>query len=75
MKTVTTFFPLWAILFSIVAFYFPETFAAGKPAIVPLLGIVMFGMGITLTFDNFTPIFKQPRLILTGLVLQFLLRF
>jgi len=73
MKTVTTCFPLWAILFSLCAFYFPEPFAAGKPAIVPLLGIVMFGMGITLTFDNFTPIFKQPRLIFTGLILQFFL--
>jgi len=73
MKIITTYFPLWAILLSICAYYSPELFAAGKPAIVPLLGLVMFGMGITLTFDNFTPVFKQPLLIVTGLLLQFIL--
>ena len=43
---VTRLFPIWAVLFSCFAFFFPAPWVALKPAIVPLLGIVMFGMGI-----------------------------
>jgi BASS family bile acid:Na+ symporter len=41
-------FPLWAVLGSLLAYFIPHWFTPWKPAIVPLLGIVMFGMGMTL---------------------------
>lgn len=44
-----------------------------KPAIVPLLGVVMFGMGMTLTWRNFVEVLQRPRVIVVGLVLQYLL--
>ena len=42
-------------------------------AIVPLLGIVMFGMGMTLTFDDFKRVFTKPKLIGLGVSLQYIL--
>ena len=69
VKTVTLF-PLGAIVICIFAILFPEQL---RPLIVPLLGIVMFGMGMTLTPADFLRVFKQPKLIGLGISLQFLL--
>ena len=70
---ITKLFPLWAILFSIVAFYLNNFFSIFRTAIVPLLIIVMFGMGMTLTWDNFRRILKSPLVILLGFSLQYLI--
>ena len=70
---ITKLFPLWAILFSIAAFYLNNFFVIFKSAIVPLLIVVMFGMGMTLTWDNFRRILKSPLVILLGFSLQFLI--
>jgi BASS family bile acid:Na+ symporter len=69
---LTRLFPLWALAFSFAAFARPDVFAGAKPAIVPLLGIVMFGMGITLTPANFTEALRRPRMIGLGVLLQYL---
>ena len=70
---LTTFFPFLAILGVGAAILFPDAFLPLKITIVPLLGLVMFGMGMTLTFANFLEVAKRPILILLGLVLQFLI--
>ncbi len=70
---ITKLFPLWAIVFSLVAFYFSNFFTLFKSAIVPLLIVVMFGMGMTLTWDNFKRIFKSPLVILLGFGLQYMI--
>ncbi len=72
-RKITNFFPLFAILFSIWAYRCPQTFVPMKAFIIPLLALVMFGMGATLTLDNFTSVFKKPRTILLGTGMQFLL--
>lgn len=72
VKTVTLF-PLGAIIICIYAIFFPEQLSPLRPLIVPLLGIVMFGMGITLTPSDFLRVFKQPKLIGLGITLQFFL--
>ena len=73
MLRTVTFFPFGAILVSLIAFYFPETLNSFQSAIVPLLGLVMFGMGMTLTADEFKRVFLRPGIIGLGLLLQFLL--
>lgn len=73
IKRATELFPLWAVLGSVLAFNFPNVFAPLKSIIEPLLGIVMFGMGITLTTDNFSFILKKPSIIIFGICMQFLL--
>jgi len=66
-------FPLWALLISIIAFFFSAPFAALAPIIVPLLAAVMFMMGLTLTEADILRVAKEPKPILVGVVLQFLL--
>lgn len=72
-ELVTAGFPYIAILFSGVAMLFPEYFVPLKPAIVPLLGVVMFGMGMTLTLASFTAVLKRPGVVGLGAALQFVL--
>lgn len=68
-----TFFPVWALLVALVAFYFRQQFAGLEPAIVPLLALVMFMMGLTLSGDDFSRIKSDPRPVLVGVATQFLL--
>ena len=68
----TRLFPLWALLFSLLAYESPELFTGLKSAIVPLLGLVMFGMGMTLTWQNFVAVLKKPRVVGLGILLQYL---
>lgn len=70
---ITRLFPLWAILASLLALLRPDGLTGMKPAIVPLLGLVMFGMGITLTGGNFLTVLQRPLPVLLGVALQFLL--
>ncbi|MBT3033061.1 MAG: bile acid:sodium symporter family protein [Candidatus Thiodiazotropha sp. (ex Lucina pensylvanica)] len=69
---ITRLFPIWALLFSLIAYAEPDLFVDMKPAIVPLLGVVMFGMGMTLTWKNFTDIVKKPVVIGFGVFMQYL---
>lgn len=73
MNRFNALFPLWAVLLAIVAFVFSDQFASLNGLIVPLLSLVMFCMGLALSKDDFLRIGKDPRGVLIGLVLQFLL--
>jgi len=66
-----TGFPILAIIFSIFAARYPEFLVVYKPAIIPLLGIVMFAMGMTLSIEDFKRVLKSPRVIGLGLFLQY----
>lgn len=68
---LTSLFPVWALLLACLAFLRPAWFADLAPGIVPLLGLVMFGMGITLTPASFAAVARRPRLVALGLTLQF----
>ncbi len=62
-----------AVALSIVAFCFPEVFVGQKAAIVPLLMVVMLGMGLTLSWTDFIEVGRRPLLILLGVGIQYLL--
>ncbi len=64
-------FPLWAIALSIIAYRFPAPFVELKSSIIPLLTIIMFSMGLTLSLDDFKRALSMPRLIISGLLLQY----
>ncbi|MEH6502918.1 MAG: bile acid:sodium symporter family protein [Cycloclasticus sp.] len=72
INTLTRLFPVWAILLSVFAYLEPDLFTPLKPSLFFLLGLVMFGMGISLKSGDFIAIIKSPRPILLGLALQFL---
>ena len=73
MAFFNQFFPLWALLLSAVALVFNEPFSSLETAIVPLLAGVMFMMGLTLNKEDFLRISKDPRAVLIGVLLQFIL--
>lgn len=56
---------------TVVALIVPGAFKWVVPQITILLGVVMFGMGMTLRVDDFKEIFKRPRDVLIGLAAQF----
>lgn len=70
---ITALFPLWAMLGVLVAWMLPQWLVPLKVAIVPLLGLVMFAMGMTLTTDDFLTVLRRPFPVMLGVVLQFLL--
>ncbi len=67
----TTLFPVLAILASVVSYRWPAPFAAASGAIVPLLGLIMLGMGLTLTYDNFFQVLRSKKGVVGGVLLQF----
>ncbi|MES1938601.1 bile acid:sodium symporter [Salinisphaera sp. T5B8] len=64
-------FPLLAGALALVAYAAPWLFVPGKPAIVPLLVVIMFGMGLTLMPTDFSRAIARWPVVLLGLVLQF----
>ena len=70
---VSKTFALWVLLFAFLAFVSPEAFLEILGYIPYLLGIVMFGMGITLTFNDFSEVVKHPKSVIVGVVGQFVI--
>ena len=66
-------FALWVLLFAVLAFYAPAQFKWIGPYIVPLLGIIMFGMGLTLSRDDFREVAKRPLDVAIGVLGQFII--
>ena len=60
------------LLTALFALLFPETFSVLKPTMInPLLGVVMFGMGLTLKFEDFKIVFSRPKDVIIGCLAQF----
>jgi len=66
-------FPLCALLISVFGCIRPQPLAALGGWIVPMLGVIMLGMGTTLRPADFVAAAKRPGAVLTGVLLQFLL--
>ncbi|KGP70782.1 bile acid:sodium symporter family protein [Pontibacillus yanchengensis] len=66
-------FAVWVILFAVLSFIFPSGFTWIAPYIVPLLGIIMFGMGLSLSKDDFKEVARRPRDVGIGVGAQFVI--
>jgi len=73
MYSVNRLFPLLAIVVSVLAWYEPQPLTGLKDAIIPLLTIVMFCMGLTLRWADFRRVWNKPQPIALGVLLQFVL--
>lgn len=71
LRIITQLFPLWAILFSLCAYFVPSLFVEHKGQIVPLLTIIMLAMGLTLKPKDFLNVIHNKKAIGVGLILQF----
>lgn len=68
----TNAFPLWVLGLSTVALFAPAWFTwFTGPWIVWGLAVVMLGMGLTLTVDDFRGVWRMPRAVALGFVAQF----
>ena len=65
-------FALWVVLFAGIALIVPEAFVWLKVYIIWMLGIIMFGMGMTMTVDDFKGVLHSPKAVLIGVVAQFM---
>jgi BASS family bile acid:Na+ symporter len=68
---INALFPLWALLFSALAYVMPTLFTSFKPHIGSLLIAIMFFMGVTLQLKDFSRVLKQPKIIAITVALQF----
>lgn len=64
-------FALWVIVFAALALWQPEFFVWLKAYIPWILGIIMLGMGMTMTVDDFKGGLQSPKAVLIGVVAQF----
>ena len=73
------YFGFIAIAFLVLGFMMPENFkwvtgkVAGISVLSCLLGVVMFGMGTTLSVKDFVLVFKRPKDVFLGACAQFLI--
>lgn len=71
MFSISRYFPWLALIISFLAWYQPEPLLGLEQAIVPLLSIVMFCMGLALRVEDFERVWRRPLPIGLGVVLQF----
>lgn len=67
----TKYMSLVVIAIAAIALFFPPTFKWAAKEVTNLLGIVMFGMGMTLKADDFKLVFQRPKDVLIGAIAQF----
>ena len=57
---------------AMIALAFPNAFLLLRPTLINyLLGVVMFGMGLTLNLHDFRIVFSRPKDVITGCLAQF----
>src|SRR5215213_9410085 len=72
LNLFTNLFPVWVLLGGIAALFKPALFIWFKgPAIIWGLAVIMLGMGVTLTLDDFKRVLEMPRSIAAGFIAQF----
>lgn len=73
MISIQRFFPWLAIGISLLAWYDPSPLMGLQDAIIPLLSMIMFFMGLALRVADFQRVARKPKPIFLGVALQFLL--
>ncbi|UOQ91719.1 bile acid:sodium symporter family protein [Halobacillus shinanisalinarum] len=67
------YFAFWVIGVAVVAYFVPEPFLFLNSYITILLGVVMFGMGLTLKPVDFKLVISKPLPVIIGVFAQFLI--
>ena len=71
-KLISDYMGVLVLLAAVLALLFPEVFSVLRPTIIsPLLGVIMFGMGLTLNLEDFRIVFSRPRDVMIGCLAQF----
>lgn len=70
-RLIERHFIIIAVVLSGIALAYPPSFIWIKPHIPLGLGIIMFGMGLTLDFEDFRDILSKWRLVGIGVIMQY----
>ncbi len=71
-KFITAQMGLLVLLAALFALFVPAPLrSVGTWSINPMLGLIMFGMGLTLSADDFRAVLRHPKEILIGVLAQF----
>ncbi len=71
-KWISDWMGVLVLVSAILALAFPEVVGHMKPSLInPLLGVIMFGMGLTLKVEDFRVVFTRPKDVLIGCLAQF----
>ncbi len=71
-KWISDYMGVLVLLSAVAALLWPEAIGRLKPTLInPLLGVIMFGMGLTLKAEDFRVVFSRPRDVLIGCLAQF----
>ncbi len=76
MKKICDFIARWmgalVLVMAVVSFLLPEPFSKIDTWLInPMLGLIMFGMGLTLNVSDFKVVFSRPKDVLIGCLAQF----
>lgn len=72
-RLAVTVFPLLVLGAAVIGFVLPGPASALIQVVNPLLGIIMFAMGLTLTIPDFTLVARRPLPVLLGVIAQFVI--
>src|SRR3954451_1900191 len=70
---VSSTFAVWVLIFAALAFFIPSGFSWIAAYITILLGVVMFGMGLTISAADFKEVLTRPKDVLVGVAGQFII--
>ncbi|MBP2629568.1 MAG: Bile acid:sodium symporter [Firmicutes bacterium] len=70
-NNITHYFPLWVVFFAAAAFFTPTPFKTIGPYIPYLLGLIMLGMGLTMSINDFKLVLTRPKDVLCGILLRY----
>lgn len=66
-------FPILVLIGGLVGYAAPSATTTLKPWVSPMLGLVMFGMGLTLNVKDFQLVARRPLPVLIGVLAQFVI--
>lgn len=72
-RIAVTVFPALVLLAALVGFLAPDAATTLLPHVNLFLGIIMFGMGLTLTLPDFALVAKRPLPVLLGVAAQYVI--
>ena len=71
-KFISHYMGVLVLAAAVVALIVPGAFSGIKPTVInPLLGVIMFGMGMALRMEDFKIVFSRPKDVIIGCVAQF----
>nr|WP_092072284.1 bile acid:sodium symporter family protein [Dendrosporobacter quercicolus]NSL48597.1 bile acid:sodium symporter family protein [Dendrosporobacter quercicolus DSM 1736]SDM39622.1 bile acid:Na+ symporter, BASS family [Dendrosporobacter quercicolus] len=70
---ICKYMTVWVIVMSAIAFINPEPFKFIGPHISYMLGVIMLGMGLTMSLDDFRLVITRPKEVFYGVFFRYLI--